>query len=252
MDRPLPLNTRSTPAGDRDYFPTPPWATRALCEALSGRGLLFGSTVWEPACGEGYMSRPLGEYFREVRSTDIEDCRDAFPDQDGVVDFLLDWPDPSAPPASDWIVTNPPFNRAEEFFELAYRRARVGVAFFVKQQFLEGIGRYRSIFSRHWPRLILQFAERVPLVKGRVDPEAGTNQAYIWIVWIKRDRFGALDLDPHAAPEFGWIGPCRKRLERPDDYPAPAPPAPSAPTELLALMGEAPAAAAASHEESNP
>lgn len=244
MAEQLPLNRRITPAGDRDYFPTPPWASRALCEVLRARGWI-GSTrkrmnVWEPACGEGYMSRPLSEYFGEVRSTDLVDCSDVFPEQDEVVDFLLDWPSPQEPGVCDWIITNPPFNTANEFAELALRRSRVGVALFVKQQFLEGITRYRELFSRRWPRLILQFSERVPLVKSTVDPEARTNQSYIWIVWIHPEYAPALGLDPVTRPEFHWIEPCRKRLERVTDYPAPPIEEDAEPLPMLELMqGEA-------------
>jgi len=237
MDKPLALNRRVTPPGDRDFFPTPPWATRALCEQLKARRWIRRPHVaWEPACGEGYMSRPLGEYFRRVHATDLVDCSDLYPDQDGVRDFLLDWPGLDPEISADWIVTNPPFNRGAEFVELALRRARVGVAMFVKQQFLEGMGRHRDLFSRHWPRLILQFSERVPLVKERVDPEARTNQSYIWIVWIHRHAAAGLGLDPVYAPEFGWIGPSRARLERPADYPAASHDAAPEPTELLRRM----------------
>ncbi len=161
-----------------------------------------------------------------------------FPAQDGVRDFLLDWPGLYPEISADWIITNPPFNRAGEFVELALRRAEIGVAMFVKQQFLEGIGRYRNLFSRHWPHWILQFSERVALVKGRVDPEAGTNQSYIWIVWICRHAAPALDVDPARPPEFGWIAPSRPRLERPSDYPKPAAKDAAEPGALLALMGE--------------
>ncbi|MEM9522876.1 MAG: SAM-dependent DNA methyltransferase [Pseudomonadota bacterium] len=241
MDAPLPLNTCSTPAGDREFFPTPPWATRALLDELSRRGLLVGSRAWEPACGEGYMSKPLAEHFHRVRSTDLHDCRDVFPDQDEVLDFLLDWPSLSDRDPFDWIITNPPFKLAEEFFEVAFRRARVGVALFLKQQWLEGKVRHRTIFSDpcRRPRLILQFAERVPLCKERLDPDASTNQAYVWIVWLKP---GALEHEASGPTEFGWIAPCRRTFERPSDYP-PAPPSVcSEPTELLALMGETSAA----------
>ncbi|MGK7753758.1 hypothetical protein [Roseovarius sp. C03] len=238
MDKPLALNRRVTPPGDRDYFPTPPWATRALCEKLKARGWIKRRHVaWEPACGEGYMSRPLGEYFGTVHATDLVDCRDTYPDQAAVRDFLLDWPGLDPEISADWIVTNPPFNRASDFVELALRRSRVGVAMFLKQQFLEGIGRYRDLFSRHWPRLILQFSERVPLVTGTVDPDARTNQSYLWIVWIRRDAAPALGLDAAAPPEFGWIAPARARLERPSDYRKPRAEEESEPTELLRLMG---------------
>ncbi|MEL7513653.1 MAG: SAM-dependent DNA methyltransferase [Pseudomonadota bacterium] len=235
MAEPIPSNCRLSPAGELDYYPTPPWATRALIEALRARGLLIGKSVWEPACGEGYMARPLAEAFETVRATDIFDYSAAFPEQDGIVDFLLDWPDPDAPPASDWIFTNPPFNRSLEFAELALRRARLGVAFFVKVQWLEGITRHRRIFSRHTPRLILHFAERVPLVKARMDPEARTNQAYIWIVWIKRPLAELAGEALPLPPETGWIAPSRATLERPADYPA-SPPIPGPDGPLTARM----------------
>lgn len=47
-----------------DYFPTPPFATRALCEFLESEGqVLAGLSCWEPACGELHMVRPLAESF---------------------------------------------------------------------------------------------------------------------------------------------------------------------------------------------
>ena len=47
-----------------DNFPTPPWATRAFVESqLLGANDLATSTCLEPACGQGYMSETLKEYF---------------------------------------------------------------------------------------------------------------------------------------------------------------------------------------------
>lgn len=45
---------------------------------------------------------------------------------------------------------------------------------------------------------------------GRIDPEASSATAYSWVVWIKGE----------ADTRQRWIAPCRKRLERPDDYAA--------------------------------
>ncbi len=50
-----------------DIFPTPPWATRALCEMIH----LRGKSVWEPAAGFGHMVRPLREYSESVIGSDI-------------------------------------------------------------------------------------------------------------------------------------------------------------------------------------
>ena len=45
--------------------------------------------------------------------------------------------------------------------------------------------------------------------KGKLAPNGSTATAYCWLVW----RYG------QTGTEFGWIAPCRKRLERPGDYP---------------------------------
>ncbi len=85
-----------------DDFPTPPWATRALCEQLVARGHpLHLQHVWEPACNRMHMVRPLGEYFDRVHATDVHDYGD--PRQDGVIDFLIDWG--ADAPDVDWVIT---------------------------------------------------------------------------------------------------------------------------------------------------
>jgi hypothetical protein len=84
----------------------------------------------------------------------------------------------------------------------------VGCAIIVRSAFLEGIGRYEQLFQVEPPALVFQFVERVPMVKGRVDPAAASATAYSWIVW-DRDR---------CDTRLRWIPPCRKRLERAGDY----------------------------------
>ena len=39
---------------ETDFYPTPPEATRALLDVES-----FYDTVWEPACGDGAISKEL-------------------------------------------------------------------------------------------------------------------------------------------------------------------------------------------------
>jgi len=220
------MQQRVEPHDSLDYFPTPPWATRALCEWIGKSHDLAHMSVWEPACGEGYMVRPLAEFFKTVRATDVADYSATFPEQDGIEDFLLEWPTDAPSPAADWIITNPPFNRAAEFVELALRRARIGVAVFVRTSFLEGGRRYRELWSRHWPTLILQFAERVPVVKGRVDPEASSATSFCWVIWEREKR---------DAPRINWIAPCRRRLEKIGDY-RPSPRAEVEPGPLVSIM----------------
>ena len=60
-------------------------------------------------------------------------------------------------------------------------------------------------------RLVAQFAERVPMVRGRVDRKASTATGYAWIVWKK---------PPAQQTQLVWIPSCRKKLERDADYEA--------------------------------
>lgn len=200
------MGSRQEPDDSLDYFPTPPWATRALCEHVLPRFCSAASSAaWEPACGEGHMAEVLREYFRSVFGSDIHDYGYGA----GLVDFLSE--DPwGVDPQPDWIITNPPFGDAGEKFVLrAIEHARVGVAMFLRLQWLESIGRYERVFRPHPPAVITQFAERVPLHKGRWEPDGTTATAYLWIVWARGHR---------GATEFAWIPPDqRKALSRPDD-----------------------------------
>jgi hypothetical protein len=195
---------RIEPDDGLDFFPTPPWATRALIERvfrhLGWERRCKNLKAWEPACGDGHMAEVLREYFLEVTATDIEDYRYG----DHVVDFL----NADANGAFDWVITNPPFNDSAEFVLKALRIASTGVAMFVRLTWLESVGRYETIFRDHPPTQLAIFAERVPLHKDQWKPDGDTLTAYIWLVWHK----GAV---PHAP---FWIPPgCREQLTRPDD-----------------------------------
>lgn len=191
---------RHEPADSPDDFPTPPWATRALVEHVIGTEKVRGLSCLEPACGRGYMARPLAEYFGKV------DAADAY--QYGfapVRDFLTF---PYEAQSHDWVITNPPFRLAEEFVERALVVARQGIAILARTVFLESVGRYESIFRDRPPTVFAQFSERVPMVKGRVDAKASTATGYAWFVWQKNG----------GGPRLAWVPPCRRSLERPGDY----------------------------------
>lgn len=197
---------RHEPADSLDLFPTPLWATRALCQFLrTADPNLHEKRVWEPACGLGHMSRALSEYFGLVYSSDAHDYGHG-----AVRDFLF----PGDEPAFDWIITNPPFRLAEEFAHAMIDRAVFGCAILVRTTFLEGVGRWNKLFSKRKPTYILQFTERVPMHKGRVVENGSTATSYCWVIWECR---------PHrpcgvGAPAIIWIPPCRRKLEKPGDY----------------------------------
>lgn len=193
---------RHEAADSPDDFPTPPWATRAFVEHVIGVEAARGLTCLEPACGRGYMAKPLKEYFGQVEASDAYHYGYA-----PVRDFLSH---PFQALSHDWVITNPPFRLAEEFVERALFVARRGVAILARTVFLESVGRYEGIFRDRPPTKFAQFAERVPMVKGRVDPKASTATGYAWFVWEKNAG--------DAGPRLMWVPPCRKTLERSGDY----------------------------------
>lgn len=196
---------RTEPKDSPDDFPTPPWATRALIEhVLLNKRLIAKQTCLEPACGAGHMVKVLKEYFARVEYADAYDY--AF---GPIKDFLTH---PIELNSADWVITNPPFRLGEEFVLRALKIARIGVAILARTVFIESVGRYRNIFERTPLAKFAQFTERVPMVKGRLDRKATTATGYAWLVWEKKNA------DPK--PRLVWIPPCRKQLERDDDYQA--------------------------------
>lgn len=186
-----------------DYFPTPPWATRALFHSvILPMGIIhYNNRVLEPACGGGHMVKVLQEYFDKVESCDIADYG-----QDRIADFLSK----DVEEEYDFIITNPPFNLAEEFVLKALPMARKLVAIFARTQFMEGIGRYERLFKPNPPTIIAQFCERVPIVKGRLSATASTATSYAWFLWRTDQK--------NDQTSLVWIPPSRRIFEKNADY----------------------------------
>ncbi|GAB5434773.1 MAG: hypothetical protein EpisKO_41430 [Epibacterium sp.] len=219
------MQQRIEPHDSLEDFPTPPWATRALMEFLLSRygrevgARLFASMVCrEPCANRGFMARPLGEYFGTVEAADICDYGAGFE----VRDYLFG----PLPDLVDWTITNPPFRLAEQFIQRALASSRIGCAMLVRTSFLETVGRYENLFSEQPPAVVLQFAGRVVMQKGKMlNPDVAvpvyseklereimrkpsTATSYCWLIWIHGSDGTA----------FAWVPPLRKKLEQPGDY----------------------------------
>ncbi len=196
------MASRLEAAKSPDYYPTPPWATRALCSELldlpeEGSDL----SVWEPACGGGHMAVPLGDYFRKVFASDLFER--GFSDHHGAEwDFLcLDKASQFPEATFDWIITNPPYgDLPQRFVERAFEhRPKKGIAVFVQLRWLETLDRTRELFLPKPPAMVGVFAERVPIVRGKWDPDASSATAYCWVIWRTDGRRGE--------PVLRWIPP---------------------------------------------
>lgn len=194
---------RFEPADSLDFFPTPPWATRALFETVPGLMAVSLQSWWDPCCGQGHMIEVVKEQATgKCIASDIFDYG-----YGAVGDFLN--PQDMSTVQPDWIIMNHPFNQTCEFITRALTVSNIGIAFLCRTQALEGVKRYRQIWAKYEP-IICPFVERVPMYKGRWVVNGSTATAYMWV--ILSPYISAKD----AAP--CWIKPGAKaRLSKPDD-----------------------------------
>ena len=148
-----------------DFYPTPTNATMALLQREK-----FDGDIWEPACGDGAISKLLKLQGYEVYSSDLVDRGYG----DDHFNFL------NSHDIHDNIVTNPPFNIGTKFALHSLRCARKKVALFQKLTFLEGKERRDKLFSLNMLSKVYVFSER----QGFGDHKGGML-AFAWFVFDK-------------------------------------------------------------------
>lgn len=167
--------------GDRralDFYPTPTNVTIALLEFLQ---LPESWSAWEPACGIGSMANVMDRYFEDVLRTDIQYGEDYMAIK-GV--------------RADVVMTNPPFNLAEEFIRKAYNDCNKMSAMLVKSQFWHAAKRV-NLFQELPPKYILPLTWRPDFLEHeRTDGKKGApTMEVMWCVWQK-DHEGSTVYQP--------------------------------------------------------
>lgn len=145
-------------------------------------------SILEPAAGQGHISVVLKEKYpyNEIVSTDLVQRNEKFgvPIQGGI-DFLTH----DFNRKFDNIITNPPFNMAQEFIERALQLADDKVIMFAKIQLLEGNKR-KEMFDNAPLKYVYVFSKRVnPLRNGEELNENGkkwsNTMCFAWFVFEK-------------------------------------------------------------------
>ena len=160
-----------------DYYATEPKPMELLLQEEQ-----FSSVIWEPACGEGHLSKVLEKHGYEVINTDLVYRRFG---AEQSVDFL------KLNRSTDYfegdIITNPPYKYAKEFIEKALELIDDGhkVAMFLKLTFLEGKAR-KKLFTSAPPKRIYVSSSRLKCAKnGKFEETGSSAAAYAWFVWEK-------------------------------------------------------------------
>ena len=154
-----------------DAYATPSWVTEALIGFIVARP----GSIWEPACGTGEMVEVLKREF-VVLATDIDK---------GGIDFLSTKALPSS--AIRGIVTNPPYERAEEFCNhaLALMQSVGGfVAMLLRCDFDHAKGRgYLFRECRAFSQKIILTKRIVWFVEADGKPRASPSFNHAWYLW---------------------------------------------------------------------
>lgn len=162
-----------------DFYETPAVAVEELLKREKFKGY-----IWEPCAGKGAISKILLEHGHVVITSDVQNYGYPIRFQKN---FLETWQ--SAPN----IVTNPPYNIAEEIVRHALRCAKKKVAMLLRIQFLEGQARYK-FFQEFPPNRVWIFSKRITC-----DADGTNMYCFAWFVW---DIF---DLGAKPDTIIGWI-----------------------------------------------
>ena len=153
-----------------DYYATQPIAAQWLLKMEP-----LNKNIWECACGEGHLAKPLIDAGYNVKCTDLIDRGFGV----GGVDFLQ-----QKEIFDGDIVTNPPYRFAQEFVEHSLEIVPEGrkVCMFLKVQFLEGKKR-RLLYESCPPKTVWISSSRIQCGKNGVFK--GSMVAYAWYIWEK-------------------------------------------------------------------
>lgn len=153
-----------------DFYPTPNDCTLALINYE--KEYFSGKKIWEPACGDGAISKPLISAGFDVYSTDLVGRGFGTPD----TDFLstTDLNDCTA------IITNPPFILSKDFIEHSLDKLGVDyLALLLKAQYFHAKSRI-ELFEKFPPSVVYALTWR-PDFLGR----GASTMECAWFVWDK-------------------------------------------------------------------
>ena len=158
-----------------DFYPTPPEPTRAIIRAERERLEQFPA-IWEPACGDGAMSREMEAAGIATISSDMIDR--------GVGAKIRSFYDFAEPP-SKAILTNPPFVECNTGHWIRHALDTLGVEYMALLLPLNwpGAETRAGLWAKHPPA-------RVYLMRWRIDFTGAGAPPMLnaWFVWDGRTQ----------------------------------------------------------------
>lgn len=158
-----------------DYYPTPTALTLALLKEVPQ----IGGAIIEPCAAEGKIADVLRAYpgVSGVITNDIDAAMPTRYHEDATDAYASFWLAPA-----DWIVTNPPFNQADQFVRLAWLKARRGVAMLLRLSFMEPTRKRAQLLRTMGPYMshLIVFSQPRPSFTGNGRTDSATTAWFVW------------------------------------------------------------------------
>lgn len=186
-----------------DYYATPIQEVENILNQLN---IDFSNqTILEPCAGGGHMVQGILNYINKTNqnatiiATDLHyhpSINDITIKTGEEFDFLSDDYQLPKDEVVDWIIMNPPYSTIEPFTLRALEIADKGVIMLARLQFLEGQGRYETIFTQNLLSDVYVYVDRIYCWKDGIDIKESSAQAYCWAVFKKNNQ---------EEPKIHWI-----------------------------------------------
>ena len=190
---------------DLDFYQTPSFATQSLLDLR----LVEAHNIWEPMAGNGAIAEVLKQNkYLNVTTSDIVQ-------RDYKLDFIQDFfymkefPVSMLEKGGRGIITNPPYNVADDFIFHALSTLKVDyLAVFLPVRYLEGSKRYLEIYQHYKPRDVIVFARRLGCYKDSdvkrgvkiTDHGIASAVAYMWLCFFRPTM-----MDKNAETKLHWV-----------------------------------------------
>jgi hypothetical protein len=190
---------KRAPARDRRKFASRPMKVRGHDACFSPPEAMVAlmrverlpPAIWECACGDGALVRPLRAAGHKVYATDLIDY--GLDDSQSRIDFLLET---KAPPGCDTIISNVPYKLGAEFVRHALALVR-HAHFLFRINFVESVDRTNIIGAGTGLRVIRAFRNRLPALHdiNHEGNRVSNPFCYAWFSWDREYR-GATIFEP--------------------------------------------------------
>jgi|TARA_R100000084_G_C4636931_1_gene141476 16S rRNA A1518/A1519 N6-dimethyltransferase RsmA/KsgA/DIM1 with predicted DNA glycosylase/AP lyase activity len=173
------LNNASGKRNKQDFYQTPYSVTRKF---LNLEDFDYNLTFCEPACGKGAIVKVLQENTKNIIAYDIE--KDFFKETNQY----------------DYIITNPPYSKANKFIKKAKQVATKKFAMLLPLSYLYGKTRYDEIWTdNNYGLFRIYVLTRSPILTDTVRDDGKYKTGMLVLAWFVFKK------DYDLAPLIYWI-----------------------------------------------